>query len=239
MMDVNIIYNLSTREVLSFKPRMGFGVIYRYDFPSLSERYITPSYIGLTRQPIAKRHSQHISAVKTNNIFNNTLTSHDFVLRIVELCSDSLLNEEEIFWISKSNTLYPNGLNYDKGGKRKEMTIISRKKLSSSLKTVFNQDNHRKMRSNRASAQWQDPAMREKMIKGMKEKYKPRSEEYMTKIRTPVMQLSLDGRFVALYPSITQASKDTGIAREQIRDTVNGKQHTCKGFKFVEMVLGR
>ena len=155
------------------------------------------------------------------------------------MCPESDLNDEEVYLIHKFNTIFPNGLNYNSGGKRYKMSEATRQKLSQSLKLKFSSEEHCAKTSERVTKQWQDPIMREKMIKGMREKHKPRTEEYMSKIRTPVMQLSLDDKFIALYPSITQASKDTGIAREQIRDTVNGKQHTCKGFKFVEMVLGR
>ena len=237
-MDVNIIYPLSKKEVLSFKPRKGYGVIYRYDFPSLVDKYPTPSYIGLTKQHVSKRHSQHFSATKTNNVFNNTLTTHEFNINILEMCEIDRLNDCERYWISAINSLYPNGLNYDEGGKRMEMSDATRKKLSSSLKTIFNEDKYRMMRSDVAKKQWDDPEMREKMIRGMRENKHPRDESYMVKVRSPLVQMSLDGEFIAFYPSISSASEKTGIAREQIRDTIHGKQKSCKGYKFISVELG-
>lgn len=230
---------MSEKEMLSFEPREGFGVIYKYDFPTLNDKYTNPSYIGQTTQILSRRHSQHKSHTKNRNVFNNTLSTHDYVLNIIKMCLESDLNDEEVYLIHKFNTVFPNGLNYDTGGKRYKMSEATRQKLSQSLKLKFSSEEHCAKTSERVTKQWQDPTMREKMIKGMREKHKPRTERYMSKIRTPVMQLSSDNKFIALYPSITQASKDTGIAREQIRDTVNGKQHTCKGFKFVGMVLGK
>ena len=233
-MDIPIIYLMSTKEALSFKPRKGFGAIYKYDFPSLSGKYPSPSYIGQTTQPMSMRHTQHKSA-KKQNVFNNTLVTHNFSLSIVCLCEKDDLNTMEIDWIDKCNSVYPSGLNYDFGGKRKEMTEETRKKLSQSLKQVFNAEKYRNERSKRTKSQWDNPIMREKMIKGMKAEKHPRSEEYMRTVRTPVLQMSLDGEIIATYPSITCASIETGIAREQIRDTVNGHQKTCKGYKFIKM----
>ena len=236
---IPIIYVMSEKEVLSFEPRKGFGVIYKYEFPSLVTKYKTPSYIGQTTQILSRRHSQHKSHIKSSNIFNNTLSTHnDYILKIIELCPEPILNNEEIYWIDKYNTVFPNGLNYDTGGKRIKMCEATRQKLSKSLRLRLSSEEYRAKTSKRVTEQWQDPIMREKMVKCMKEKHKPRTEEYMSKIRTPVMQISPEGRFIALHPSIAHASKETGIAREQIRDTVNGKQHTCKGFKFVAMMLG-
>lgn len=50
----------------------------------------------------------------------------------------------------------------------------------------------------------------------------------------PVKQYDSNGKFIARYRSISKASKETGFARQTIRDCVNGKLKTCGGYAWVD-----
>ena len=48
--------------------------------------------------------------------------------------------------------------------------------------------------------------------------------------RKAVLQYSIDGKFVAYYPSITHASKELGCSTSEIAQACNGKRKTSRGF---------
>lgn len=48
----------------------------------------------------------------------------------------------------------------------------------------------------------------------------------------PVAQLTLNGEIIAIYPSISQCSKATGIKDSRISDVCYGRRKTAKGYKF-------
>lgn len=85
------------------------------------------SYIGQSRD-IHKRYIQHknrydIGLNETKPVedtyFHRMLNHYgfnNFDFEIIEECSIADLNEKEIYYIQKYNTLYPNGYNKDKGG---------------------------------------------------------------------------------------------------------------------------
>jgi len=85
------------------------------------------SYIGQSRD-IHKRYIQHKcrheiclheDAPKEDTYFHSMLRHygfHNFDFEILEECEISELNEKEVYYIQKYNTLYPNGYNKDKGG---------------------------------------------------------------------------------------------------------------------------
>lgn len=49
----------------------------------------------------------------------------------------------------------------------------------------------------------------------------------------PVVQLTLDGFYVARYDSMTEASEKYGVAKACISSVCRGIKPTCKGFKWV------
>lgn len=85
------------------------------------------SYIGQSRD-IHKRYIQHKcrhekrlheSAPREDTYFHSMLNHYGFCnfdFEIIEECNIDELNEKEIYYIKKFDTLYPNGYNKDKGG---------------------------------------------------------------------------------------------------------------------------
>lgn len=48
----------------------------------------------------------------------------------------------------------------------------------------------------------------------------------------PVVQLTLDEKYIAEFPSITEAARKVNVSKSCIDDTLRGKQHTCGGYKW-------
>jgi hypothetical protein len=55
-------------------------------------------------------------------------------------------------------------------------------------------------------------------------------------ILTPVIQLDLDGNFIAEYPTATEASRCSGIARRNISACCCGDQKSASGFMWVKKI---
>jgi len=106
-------------------------------------------YIYKTKNLITGKEyiGQHISENKNDNYYGSGVLLHkcinkykkeNFEKQIIEYCNNSEeLNEKEIFYINKFNTLYPNGYNLTKGGDGsfgKIMSEQTKNKISNSLK---------------------------------------------------------------------------------------------------------
>jgi len=104
------------------------GLIYVY-----KNKVTGKQYVGQTTQSFSVRHGQHLRA-NNNNYFENALQKHteDFEYHIVEegVPTYDMLNELECHWIAKLNSFYPNGYNMTLGGKNREYTEQTRKKMS-------------------------------------------------------------------------------------------------------------
>ena len=59
-----------------WKPKKGFGVIYKYDFEN------GKSYIGLTRYSVMSRYHNHLRA---NNIVDKALRKYKHKIKIIEI----------------------------------------------------------------------------------------------------------------------------------------------------------
>ena len=51
-------------------------------------------------------------------------------------------------------------------------------------------------------------------------------------ISKPVVQMTLDGKFISNHQSIIDANRDTGIARASIRDCCSGKYKHAGGYRW-------
>ena len=81
-------------------------------------------YIGQTRREFEKRKKQHLKSFEkkdSRTALINGVISHgvnNFIFEIIEECENEKLDEKEIFYINKYNSVAPNGYNIQLGGKR-------------------------------------------------------------------------------------------------------------------------
>ena len=76
------------------------------------------SYIGQSVN-INRRYKEHKNIYRENTIFHDALIEFgfsNFIFTIVEECKINELNDKEIYYIKKYNTLFPNGYNVSSGG---------------------------------------------------------------------------------------------------------------------------
>lgn len=58
------------------------------------------------------------------------------------------------------------------------------------------------------------------------------SEERLKKLSKVICQLDLDGNLIQEWPSIHEASRQTGAGRKEIKRCANGEMKMTKGFKW-------
>jgi hypothetical protein len=112
------------------------GIIYLITSPS------GKNYIGQTIQSLDKRWKQHIDASKKEykdhcKVLNKSLRKYGdkhFKIEILEECDQEYLDDKELFYINKYNTIVPNGMNIKKGGSNGLHHPDTKQKISDSLK---------------------------------------------------------------------------------------------------------
>lgn len=126
-------------------------------------------------------------------------------------------NELEIYYISKFNTIVPNGYNLSPGGEVYERTEEWRKHMSEAMKG-------NKSRTGMKNSE----AHRKRMSEFMKgNKY---GQKVAEKYGTPVVQYTLEGDYVAEYKTMCEAERKTGISRTIVRGVLNGKFKQAGGY---------
>lgn len=99
-------------------------------------------YIGQTVQPLENRWKQHIDASKREykdncKVLNKSLRKYGekhFLIELLEECEQEYLNERELFYIEKYNTIVPNGMNIKRDGSNGKQHEDTKKKINDSLK---------------------------------------------------------------------------------------------------------
>ena len=121
-----------------------------------------------------------------------------------------------------------------------------REKISKAMKEQWQDEAHREVVSKAirkaAKVRWQDDEYRAKMSEAAKVRWQ--DDEYREKMQTihqqrqkPVEQVCKDtGKRIALFPSQTDAARQTGIDTSNISYVCNGKRKTAGGYiwRFVE-----
>lgn len=110
-----------------------YGIIYK-----ITNKETGLSYIGQTTQSLSARLHKHISD-KRNRYISNVINKYDIdQFSITELvsCFDlQSLNESEVFFVNKFNTLHPNGYNHRAGGNQNGICSDTLKTKISKAKT--------------------------------------------------------------------------------------------------------
>jgi group I intron endonuclease len=141
-----------------------------------------------------------------------------FEFSILEKCSEDIVCEKEMFYISKYQSDNPQfGYNKTKGGEGLRATDEIKQKISNSLKgkpaSESKKENCRKAQT------------------GLK-----RSKEHRENIgkarRRPISQYDLKGNFIKNWDSIREAANELGFRESQIGRCVNGKRKTSCGFMW-------
>jgi group I intron endonuclease len=221
-------------------------------------------YVGQTVQSdINSRWKQHKS-VSPNSVGKYLLDAYrkygidNFKFQIICICFDSDIDELEKFYISKFNTLAPNGYNLKSGGKHRYLSKEERDKISKSLsnkpRKPHSEETKQKMRSRMLGSN--NPNFGKKMSDEqrkaisitMKKMYKNTTKcsrsptekqlealsKYRCSPKSKVGKYDMELNLIKEYSTIEEASKDSNIHRSVISKVCRNVpyQKTAGGFKW-------
>ena len=190
-------------------------------------------YIGITSMSFEERCGKEGSRYKNCVAFWNAIQKYEWnnfshTVLAYDLTREKA-NELEIYYISKFNTMVPNGYNLSLGGEVYERTEEWRKHMSEAMKG-------NKSRTGMKNSEKHKKRMSELMKGNDFGKYHKVTPEYIEKIkmsqpnRVVLQQYTKDGIFIAEYTSIKEASRKTGINEGNIGASSRGKLKSAGGF---------
>ena len=190
-------------------------------------------YIGITSMSLEERCGKDGIRYKNCVAFWNAIQKYgwdNFSHKVLAYdLTREKANELEIYYISKLNTIAPNGYNLAPGGEVYERTEEWRKHMSEVM-------TGNKSRTGMKNSEAHKKRMSEFMRGNKFGKYHKVTSEYIERIklsqpqRVPVVQYTKDGTFIAEYISISDASRITGVNGNNIRGAVKGRLKSAGGF---------
>lgn len=205
------------------------GYIYR-----IINKITNQSYIGQTTQNLDERWRQHKQKKSNCRYLKSAFIKYgvgNFDFRLICICFDSDLNNLEIFYINKFNSIAPNGYNLisggNRGGKHNYETKI---KISESLKKTLS-INKRENKLRRLHTE-ETKIKLSTIHKGKKHKIETIEKLRLINTKHKVIQLDIDGNIINIFLNTVEAAKALGTTKNNICMVCNGKRKSAKGFLF-------
>ena len=180
-------------------------------------------YVGQTLRSIELRWSEHCRLTKSKHrsAIRCAIALHSpavFKIEIIDTANTiEELNEKEVFWIDKLNTLSPNGYNLDSGGKNRTFCTETRQKMSMA-----------KMGKSRPVSQ------EERQKRSATRKGKPLSDVHKQALKS-AERFKIKIRCIennTTYNCCGDASKSLNLDSNSIYRCAKGKRKQHKGYHF-------
>lgn len=202
-------------------------------------------YIGQTTTNLEERWRQHCRIESNCRYLKYAFEKYginNFNFIMICVCFDEDLNQYEIKYMEKLNSMAPNGYNLREGGKGGKHHEETKKKISKTLKdrtdivrtkpqlgkplsqeTKKKISNSLKLRTDlvRKFPSWLGKTHTEETKKIMSEKHKIKINQY-----------DLNNNFIQSFNSISEAGKKTNIDRSTIGKCCKGMYKTAGNFKW-------
>lgn len=221
-------------------------------------------YVGQTKKTSEQRWKEHTKGCESCRVLQKAIKKYGEdsfeVYDIDHAETHDELDEKEKFWISKLNTMVPNGYNLTSGGEtRKFLSKESREKISASkkgkhlsnehkaaLSKAFSGENHPLYGTHRSEETKRkiSEANKGKLLgekspwygthisEERKKLMKEGKERYYKEHGHPLARKVVCVETGNIYSSATQASKETGIDNSSISKVCKGIYKTAKGFHW-------
>jgi hypothetical protein len=198
-------------------------------------------YIGKTVQSLEKRLCGHISTAihnreksyKTNwvkQLLNNNLLP---IIELIEEVNENIWEQTEQYWIAQFKAWNFSLVNMTEGGDGNKNQFVSKEsieKRAQALRGIPRPQEVRKKISLGHKGKKLSMATKEK-LKAINTG-KKQSEETKAKRYKAVIKLSLDGEFIAEYPSLQHAALENNTHRGVIQNCCAKRRKTAAGFKW-------
>lgn len=211
------------------------GYIYK-----ITNKITSQNYIGQTIQDLNERWRQHRSSKSNCRYLKSAFTKYgieNFDFKLICIGFDSNLNDLEIYYINKYNSISPNGYNLrlggNSGGRHNEET---KKKISETLKN----------RSDivRSKHQLGKPHTEEvknkisKSLSGRKLSSETKEKMRILNIKHRVFKMEpKTGEVLEIFNGYVDAALNVGVSKGVIWRVCNGKGKTAKGFIWKSEII--
>lgn len=151
--------------------------------------------------------------------------NHTF--KIIKECKEEDLNELEIYYIKKYNSI-KEGLNISEGGYYFHKVNIGRKHTKKTIKKMKDWWSKNKTKRSKETIEKISKTKRENprvLTPQMIENHRKSSPN-----KKPILQYDMDGNFIKEYESINSAARDLGGRVDNISAMLRGKQKSSYGF---------
>lgn len=188
-------------------------------------------YIGQTHLTLQDRWRTHKYAHKKENYpLYRAMRKYGmdrFHIELVEECSDEALDEREVYWIEQYGS-FGKGYNATMGGEGHKTYT------EEEVRMLWDKGYRVKEIADELNA---DPAT----VRSRLETYEPYKEHHKERYRESyinrkgskaVKQYTLDGEYIATFPSIAEAERQTGVNKAAITVVCQGKTKTAKGYQW-------
>jgi group I intron endonuclease len=167
-----------------------------------------------------------------NSINKYGWENHKF--EIIEECGTPQLNEKEVYWGEKYNTLNE-GLNLALGGNNlKRYSTETKEKMSNSAKKIMTPSHRKKLSEAKLGKKLtEEQKQKLRVPKKSKINYQNNVGKWRKRPVKPIAQYSLDNELIKEWDSIFEAYTTLGIkSGGSIICCLKGKQKTAHGFKW-------
>lgn len=157
-------------------------------------------YIGQTRQPLKRRWEHHLFlADKSDAVLYRAMRKYkkeNFYITSIEEVDNNLLNEREVYWIEYYNSFVPNGYNSTRGGEG--VVQYNYQEIIDYYINIANKN------LTKTAEQFNCTIV---TISNIIHSNNLEIQEHGSWSMKPIIQLDLDGNFIAEYKSATEAAK--------------------------------
>ena len=211
-----------------FSKYIGMGYIY-----TITNKTDNKIYVGQTIGDLERRWKSHLNPRSNCRYLQYAINKYgvdNFVFKLVCITFDNQLDDMEIKYIEKYNSLVPNGYNLRRGGNSGRHHAETKQKITESLKLRYKNG---LIHSKPQLGKPHDEITKNKI--GEANKGKRRSQETINKMilsrrKNKTIQFDMEGNKLNSFDSCKEAAEYIGTTTSSICMCCNGKRKTSMGY---------
>ena len=188
-------------------------------------------YIGQTVRNINTRWKEHLKKRSNCRYLSSAIKKYginNFEFQLICISFDDKLDDIEIEYIKKYNSLVPNGYNLRNGGNNGKHNEETKNKISDSLKNRKDIIHPKPQLEKPHSEETKNKISNS--LKGKKIKKETINKMINTRRKYNIIQLDNDGNILNKFNSCLEAGNFIGTSKCYINMCCNGKRNTAKGY---------
>ena len=193
-------------------------------------------YVGQTIRDVEERWKAHLHKGSKCRYLSAAIKKYgvdNFDFQLVCITFDNQLNDMEIKYIEKYNSLVPNGYNLKMGGNSGTHHAETKQKISEALKKIYkNGLIHSKPLLGKPLSEITKKKISES-LKGRRLSQETINKIILSKKKYKIIQFDILGNRLNSFETCQEAAEYIGTTRANVNHCCTGKRKTAKGFVWV------